>query len=59
MYEPYVIAKHVPYNLILLGNHSIVFKKSAFLNDWGGAVAKMVDCGRESAEVGRLLTQLS
>lgn len=59
MYETYVIAKHVLFNLVALGNHSMVFHKSAFVNDFLRTVVKIVVCGRESAGVWRQLTQLS
>lgn len=59
MYETYVIAKHVLFNQAALGNHSMLFHKSASVNDLLRVMVKIVVCGRERAEVWRQLTQLS
>lgn len=50
MYETYVIAKHVLFNQVALGNHSMLFHKSASVNDFLRVVVKIVVCGRERAE---------
>lgn len=53
------MAKHVLFSLVVLGNYSMVFHKSAFVNDFLRSMVKIIVCGRESAEVWQRLTQLS